>query len=327
MNLSEVQQKYLGTKVWGALEFIRIFNMSMPFASGFTGVVMALQGYHFSLNAFSGMVIPVFLWAGGQVFNDIFDLDADRINTPYRAVPSGRFTLRESVAFGGILTLTGIFLSVLTNHMMCQILTLGAVLLSNVYSSILKRKGIYGHMNFAFCVVLCIYIGQSAVSGEITSFCAPLGIFLFHIAINIMASVGDVAGDKKTNVITLPVQLGGIRAVYVACLFWIAGVGWSIWFSFFPLNVSWIAIIFLVVLISVYNSLLLLKSPTPGKATTTLRLFRLGTIMLQISLVVQYLDSIQLTVLMAVIGCFTVSTFLLFEIPKGIHSSVGVAHD
>ncbi|MBU7017034.1 MAG: UbiA family prenyltransferase [Theionarchaea archaeon] len=317
MNMSEVRQKYLDTKVWGALEFIRVFNMSMPFASGFVGVIMASQDYHSGLDSFSGMFIPVFLWAGGQVFNDIFDLDVDKINTPYRAVPSGRFTVRESVALGGILTLTGIFLSVLTSSLVCQILTLSAVLLSNVYSYTLKRKGLSGHMNFALCVLLCIYIGQSAVSGRITSFFAPLGVFLFHIAINIMASVGDVVGDKKTNVMTLPVQLGGIRAVYVACLFWIAGLGWSIWFS--QHSVSWIVIIFLVVSISVHNSLLLLRHPTPGNATTSLRLFRLGTIMLQISLVVHYLDSTQLTVLMAVIGFFTVSTFLLFEIPKGIH--------
>ncbi len=324
MNISEVRQKYLGTKVWGALEFIRVFNMSMPFASGFVGVVMALQGYHSDLNAFSGMFIPVFLWAGGQVFNDIFDLDVDRINTPYRAVPSGRFTVKESVALGGILTLTGIFLSVLTSSLVCQMLTLSAVLLSNIYSYTLKRKGLSGHMTFALCVLLCIYIGQSAVSGRITSFYAPLGVFLFHIAINIMVSVGDVAGDKKTNVMTLPVQLGGIRAIYVACLFWIAGVGWSIWVSQY--SVSWIIIIFLIISVSVYNSLLLLRHPTPGNATTTLRLFRLGTIMLQISLVIQCLNSTQLTVFMAVIGVFTVSTFLLFEIPKGIHvSQEGVA--
>jgi len=327
MNLPHMQKKYLGTKAWGALEFIRIFNMSMPFTSGFVGVVMALQGYHLSVKVFSGIFIPVFLWAGGQVFNDIFDLDVDRINTPYRAVPSGRFALRESVAFGGLLTMTGIALSLLTQSLVCQVLTLFAVLLSNIYSYTLKRKGISGHMNFALCVLLCIYIGQSAVSGKITSFYAPLGVFLFHVAINIMASVGDIPGDKKTNVITLPVQLGGVGATYVASLFWVAGIVWCVWFSDY--SAGWVVIISLVILISVYNTQLLLRHPSPGNATTTLRLFRLGTIMLQISLVVEYLNYIQLTVLVGAVGVFTVSMFILFEIPKGVHISPGgvVSHE
>jgi len=320
VNLSHVQQKYLNTKVWGALEFIRVFNMTMPFTSGFVGVVMASRGVHVDMKALSGMFIPVFLWAGGQVFNDIFDLNVDRINTPYRAVPSGRFTMREAIAFGGILTLIGITLSVMTKNVLCQVLTIFAVIMSNLYSYSLKRKGIYGHMNFAFCVLICIYIGQSAVSGKITSFYAPLGIFLYHVAINIMVSVGDVPGDKKTKVVTLPVQLGEIRATYTASLFWIAGVLWIGWVS--EHTVSWLTVLSLVILISVYNTQLLLRNPAPGNATTTLRLFRLGTIMLQFSLVIQYLDVVQLTVLTAAIGVFTVSTFLLFEIPKGIHIPV-----
>ena len=320
MNLSHVQQKYLNTKVWGALEFIRVFNMTMPFTSGFVGVVMASRGVHVDMKALSGMFIPVFLWAGGQVFNDIFDLNVDRINTPYRAVPSGRFTMREAIAFGGILTLIGITLSVMTKNVLCQVLTIFAVIMSNLYSYSLKRKGIYGHMNFAFCVLICIYIGQSAVSGKITSFYAPLGVFLYHVAINIMVSVGDVPGDKRTKVVTLPVQLGEIRATYTASLFWIAGVLWIGWVS--EHTVSWLTVLSLVILISVYNTQLLLRNPAPGNATTTLRLFRLGTIMLQFSLVIQYLDVVQLTVLTAAIGVFTVSTFLLFEIPKGIHIPV-----
>ncbi|MBU7021073.1 MAG: UbiA family prenyltransferase [Theionarchaea archaeon] len=308
------------SKIWGALEFIRIFNMSMPFTSGLIGVIMATQEVRIDITALCGMFIPVFLWAGGQVFNDIFDLDVDTINTPYRAVPSGRFTLRESVAFGGLLTLSGIALSVATRSYVCPSLTLFAILMSNVYSYTTKRNGISGHITFAFCVLLCIYIGQSAVAGRITSWWAPLGVFLYHIAINIMASVGDVPGDKKTHVMTLPVQVGMRRSTYVASLFWIAGVVWSAWVSNFTLTFA--TIMGCVVILSLYNTQLLLQHPTPANATTTLRLFRLGTIMLQISLIVQYLEGAHLTVLLAAIGTFTVTTFLLFEIPKGIRVSV-----
>lgn len=316
MDFYSLRQRWSTTKLWSALEFIRIFNMTMPFTSGFVGVVLASEGVFLSVKAVSGMFIPVFLWAGGQVFNDLFDLDVDRINTPYRAVPSGRFSLRETVALGGGLTLVGMTLSVLTGSMMCQVLTICAVVMSNVYSYILKRKGISGHINFAFCVLLCIYIGQSAVSGTVVSLYAPLGVFLYHVSINIMASVGDIRGDKKTNVVTLPVQLGGVRATYVASLFWAAGIVWSAWGA--HMTVVWLVLISLATVISVYNTRLLFADPSPANATTALRLFRLGTILLQLSLVVEYLNGAQLAVLASALGVFTVVTFVFFETPKGI---------
>lgn len=292
--------------------------MTMPFASGFTGVVLASKGISLDMRALSGILIPLFLWAGGQVFNDVFDLEVDRINMPYRAIPSGRFAPGEAVAFGGVLILTGIFLSVITGSLLCQVLTILAVLMSNMYSYWSKRKGIVGHLSFSFAVLLCIYIGQSAVSGTIVSMYIPIGVFLYHVSINIMASVGDISGDRKNNVITLPVQIGATRATIVASVFWAVGVAWSGWFS--QHSVDWFIIIMCVTIMSLYNSQLLLRNPVPANATTTMRLFRLGTILLQFSLVVQYLSDVELAVLAASVGTFTISMFLLFEVPKGIHN-------
>jgi geranylgeranylglycerol-phosphate geranylgeranyltransferase len=320
VNLTDLRHRYLHTKTWGTLEFIRIFNMTMPFTSGLIGVVMGAGGISMNRAAIAGMFIPVFLWAGGQVFNDIFDLEVDRINTPYRAVPSRRFSIQEAVLLGGGLTLTGVVLSILTRSYLCQMLTILAVLLSNIYSCGLKRRGFLGHLNFAFCVLLCIYIGQSAVSEKIVAVSAPIGIFFYHIAINIMASVGDVPGDKKTNVITLPVQVGPRQATILATILWIGGVAWSAYWS--RQTLQWMVIIVVILSLSTYNSVLLLHDPTPQNATTTLRLFRCGTILLQLSLVIQSLSPEHLFFLTAGLGSFTVVTFLLFEVPKGIHNPV-----
>ena len=97
MNLIGLRHRYLHSKTWGTLEFIRIFNMTMPFTSGFIGVVMGSRGISVNRDVIAGIFIPVFLWAGGQVFNDVFDMEVDRINTPYRAVPSRRFSIQEAV--------------------------------------------------------------------------------------------------------------------------------------------------------------------------------------------------------------------------------------
>jgi len=48
------------------------------------------------------------LYGGGIVFNDVFDVELDRIERPERAIPSGKVSLKEAVMLGTILLCTGV---------------------------------------------------------------------------------------------------------------------------------------------------------------------------------------------------------------------------
>ena len=53
----------------------------------------------------------MFLYAGGSVYNDIFDADIDALTHPDRAIPSAAVTLTQAKVFGIILFITGIVLA------------------------------------------------------------------------------------------------------------------------------------------------------------------------------------------------------------------------
>src|SRR6201986_1377816 len=49
-----------------------------------------------------------FLYAGGIVYNDVFDADLDAVERPERAIPSGAISLGQAKQFGFILLVLGI---------------------------------------------------------------------------------------------------------------------------------------------------------------------------------------------------------------------------
>ncbi|NMB78739.1 MAG: UbiA family prenyltransferase, partial [Methanomicrobiales archaeon] len=85
---------------------IRITRPVNSFAAG----IAAIVAYYIA----SGMIIPevllllaiVFLvTAAGNVINDYFDVEIDRVNRPDRPIPSGLVTLSAARAFAVILFL------------------------------------------------------------------------------------------------------------------------------------------------------------------------------------------------------------------------------
>ena len=49
-----------------------------------------------------GFALGFFLSSSAMIFNDYFDLEVDRINSPQRPLPSGLLSKAEVIAFGGL---------------------------------------------------------------------------------------------------------------------------------------------------------------------------------------------------------------------------------
>lgn len=58
-----------------------------------------------------GFGLGFFLSSSAMVFNDIFDLEVDRVNAPKRPLPSGMLTKPEAIAWGLCLGVVGLILA------------------------------------------------------------------------------------------------------------------------------------------------------------------------------------------------------------------------
>jgi len=93
---------------------MRPANIVTSVADVLAGV--AISGYFLNLPITTGSLFPVALlclstmclYAGGIVFNDIFDAELDKVERPERPIPSGAVSLSEATVLGTLLIVLGI---------------------------------------------------------------------------------------------------------------------------------------------------------------------------------------------------------------------------
>lgn len=100
------------------------------------------------------------LYGGGIVFNDIFDIEQDKINRPERVIPSGKLTLNEAKKLGIFLFTLGILCA------FCVSIFSGFIAVATMTSALLydkygKHHRFFGPINMGLCRSLNLILGMS----------------------------------------------------------------------------------------------------------------------------------------------------------------------
>ena len=99
--------------------------------------------------------------AWGNIVNDYFDIDVDRISKPWRPLPKGVIRVKTALAIGIGLAITGLILSFMAS-IFSFIVALAAVVLLYLYSWCLKKLGIPGNITIALLSLFNILFGGLA---------------------------------------------------------------------------------------------------------------------------------------------------------------------
>jgi geranylgeranylglycerol-phosphate geranylgeranyltransferase len=155
-------------------------------------------------------IIAAFLiCASGDVINDYVDIEIDKINKPERPLPSGRISKKAALYYFWILGIVGIIAS-----WFVSLPFFGLALFNFVVSSgyTWKLKPIPGLKNVAVA-----WLGASSflAGGLIAGISIPL-LLLLLVAISfvvtlgreIIMDIGDMEGDRKAGIRTLPIRFG-----------------------------------------------------------------------------------------------------------------------
>lgn len=140
----------------------------------------------------------VFLYAGGVVFNDVFDAKLDAVERPERAIPSGRVSSKNASWFGAILLLLGIFFAQsISLFSGCVALAIAIAVL--LYDRFSKHNAILGPINMGMCRSLNLLLGMS-IFGWPEAKWMYLLIPLIYIAAVTLISRGEVHGNNRKSV-------------------------------------------------------------------------------------------------------------------------------
>ncbi|MBN3874729.1 MAG: UbiA-like protein EboC [Nostoc sp. JL33] len=143
------------------------------------------------------------LYAGGIVFNDVFDAELDAKERPNRAIPSGRVSRQNASLLGSILFAIGIIAAFQVSFVSGAIaifITLSCLL----YDSLAKHHAFFGPLNMGLCRGSNLLLGVSAVPAIIGERWYLALIPVLYIAAITAISQGEVNGGKQiTGVLAL----------------------------------------------------------------------------------------------------------------------------
>lgn len=215
---------HLWRSIQGYIQIIRPLNLGILFLAVFLGGFVS--GNIFPLyKLFLACLSATLIAGGGNTINDVFDLEIDKINRPFRPLPKGLLSVQQGIIYSIFLFLLGIFLSNWI-HVYALIIACFCSCLLFLYSWKLKKTVLWGNLTVALLGALAFIYGGVAVGNIQTPLWVGLFAFLFHWAREIMKDIEDIPGDKASGIQTLPIRYGiptamawitGILLVLIGC--------------------------------------------------------------------------------------------------------------
>lgn len=165
--------------------------------------------------AIAAAVIAALATGAGNIINDYFDVDIDRVNKPRRPLPSQRISRGLALALYvavSIAVLVGAF-ALLPGKVAALVLVWQAALFA--YASSVKRVFVAGNLLVA-AITSSAFVAGGLLAGRPVDAVVPFIIaFFFVLSREFVKGAEDVRGDAGAGVATLAVRLGVDRTVII----------------------------------------------------------------------------------------------------------------
>src|SRR5690606_34609225 len=149
---------------------------------------------------FLDMVLLTFsticLYAGGIVFNDVFDYELDKVERPERVIPRGVISLKQAAQFASVLLAAGILLALAANTTagwMAVCIAIAAL----VYNKWAKHHSFFGPPTMGLCRGLNLLLGLSVLPVMVPELWYVALVPIIYISAITMISRGEVHGSGK----------------------------------------------------------------------------------------------------------------------------------
>ena len=171
----------------------RPINCLITFLSLWVGAIVAGKTY-FSWRILIAAISASAIAGFGNVVNDIFDINIDSINKPFRPLPQGSFSKREAIIIACILAIGGLVLSIFVSEGAFP-LVLAAVILLLIYTPIFKGSFFLGNILIAFVSSLVFIYGGVAVDHLYGAVILSIYAFFLHLGREVVKDIQDRSAD------------------------------------------------------------------------------------------------------------------------------------
>jgi len=186
---------------------IRPINFLITFFSAVVASIICTEGSLPTIKVILASISAGLTASAGNIINDIFDIEIDKVNRPNRPLPSKEISLKEAYTFYFATVVVSVIFSILVSIPAFIIVTISHLLLF-LYSKYLKRIPLTGNILVSFLTGLVFIFGGVVVENPIAAIVPAVVAFLINLIREIIKDMEDVEGDKKAGIKTFPIQSG-----------------------------------------------------------------------------------------------------------------------
>lgn len=233
------------------IKLIRPLNCLITFLTVIVAAFIASENSFPFVIIVSGAIAAFLVAAAGNVINDFFDIETDKIAHPDRPLITGNIGRKSALYFYLILNVIAILISYFISLIVFGIVVLSAVLLL-LYSFTLKRVILFGNFTVAWLTGMVFLFG-GVLAGNIYAAVVP-GIFAFLINFirEIVKDIQDIKGDLNAGIITFPSRFGIDKTMVIIFVLTIT----LILITFHPFIFSYYRIEYFLVIMIIVNPVL-----------------------------------------------------------------------
>ena len=266
-------------KFTAIIKLIRPVNFLITFISVIVAAVICLPNKSPGVNVFIAAIAASLVMASGNIINDIFDLEIDKINRPERPLPSGKISNKEALVLYFIFLLLSFMCSWFINLPAFLIVVVSTLILY-LYSKYIKRIPLVGNIIVAFLTGLVFIYGGFVVDNPKAAIVPALFAFLINLIREVVKDMEDINGDRMIGVITLPIKFGFQKSrvlILVITIFLVLFTLYPFLIQFY--KIEYILIVMIIVNpILVYSLKLLFKNQSVGSLSKISNLLKLDMV-------------------------------------------------
>ena len=167
---------------------------------------------------FTIMTVVLFI-GGANTFNDIHDINTDKINKPYRPIVCGDISMRAAKIYFIILILTGVGFCLFLPVQAVLIALLIAIPVMILYSIKFKSKPLLGNLLISFLLGLT-FLFCGFVFGNVFPMIIPASLaFFLTLVRELTKDIEDYVGDNKSGLRTMPIVFGLNKSIKLVIFF------------------------------------------------------------------------------------------------------------
>lgn len=211
------------------------------------------------------IINTLLIMSSSMILNDIYDIKIDKINNPDRPLVTGKVSIMEAKLL--VICLLGLteFLSISFLDQKLNLIVQLSIINIIIYTPILKKITLIKNISCASLIAFApIFSGLTTNINNNLLYILSGMIFLGSLYSEILLDISDKDGDKKNNIITIPVKYGNDKSMNIIYFIMIL----NIIFTFTNITLQYDinhGIVLPIIFLTVFNSLNNVKNSNYSK--------------------------------------------------------------